>query len=402
MTPHLLVAISSHGYGHLSQIAPVINALRVMSDQALVPGFDLTIRSALPPAQITKRVTSDFTLDAGSDDFGMVMHDALHVDLIQSLRQYATLHTNWPLAVNRLADHLASLDLTGVVADAPYLTLAAAQAAGIPCVGVCSLNWADILEQCVARQPGALGAADVSPHTLARILQQIRQAYACAQVIVRPEPALETRQLQTLTIDPIAPATGTADRDGLLKIIKAQLEVQHETDLHNAMLADKPCWIVLTSMGGIDLPLDPRLWPTQCLGRRVVYLMANDTVKAGPLACPHIIAMDFEGIGFEQLMASCDLVLTKPGYGMFVEARTCCKPILYLARDEWPESPCLEQWASTYADAIKLSSEQLSQGRFRTELEQLLTLPTQPHVTFDGARQAARLIASELLSQLRI
>jgi len=396
MTPHLLVAISSHGYGHLSQIAPVINALRVMSDQTLVPGFELTIRSSLPPSQIARRVTYDFTLDAGSDDFGMVMHDALHVDLVQSLRQYAMLHTNWPLAVNRLADHLTSLGVTGVVADAPYLTLAAAQAAGIPCVGVCSLNWADILEQCVARQPGALRAADVSPYTLAHILQQIRQAYACAQVIVRPEPALETSQLQTLTIDPIAPATGTANRDGLLRLIEAQFKVQHETDLHNAMLADKPCWIVLTSMGGIDLPLDPRLWPTQCLGRRVVYLMANEST-AGPPDCPHIIPMDFEGIGFDELMASCDLVLTKPGYGMFVEARTCCKPILYLARDDWPESPCLEQWASTHAHAVKLSSEQLTQGRFRTELEQLLTLPTQPHVIFDGARQAAHLIASHLL-----
>jgi len=40
---HLLVDISFHGFGHLSQTAPVLNALR-----RLIPDLRLTVRSAAP------------------------------------------------------------------------------------------------------------------------------------------------------------------------------------------------------------------------------------------------------------------------------------------------------------------------------------------------------------------
>jgi UDP-N-acetylglucosamine:LPS N-acetylglucosamine transferase len=121
--------------------------------------------------------------------------------------------------------------------------------------------------------------------------------------------------------------------------------------------------------------------------------MAKDTTPA----CPHVVALDFEEMGFGKLMASCDLVLTKPGYGMFVEARACCKPMLYLARDDWPESQCLEQWARLHAHAVKLTADQLAHGRFSAELERLLSMPALEPMVFNGARQAASCIVDHLL-----
>lgn len=390
MAAHLLVAISSHGYGHLAQVSPVINALQEMVDHGQAQPFDLTIRSSLPQRQIAKRVRRPFVIDVGSDDFGMVMYDALRVDLVTSLKRYAQLHQDWEANVQTLAHHLSSLGVTGVLADAPYQTLAAAHIAGIESMGVCSLNWADILESCVASQPAALEAAGVSPGTLERILQQIRQAYASACIILRPEPALPTTALSTMTIDPIVNGIATPNRDTLRHIVHDQMRSQ----MSNHLPANEPCWMVLASMGGIGLQLDPTQWPTTCLGRPVVYLMAQETTPA----CPHVVALDFEDIGFDSLMASCDVVLTKPGYGMFVEARACGKPLLYLSRDDWPESECLEQWASTNAHAIKLDAKQLTQERLRLALEQLLRLPALEPIKFNGAHQAAYHVAKQLLT----
>jgi len=384
MTPHLLVAISSHGFGHLAQVSPAINALQDLSCATDTAPFALTVRSALPPGQIARRIYRPFDLDIGSDDFGMVMHNALRVDLVQSLQRYDQLHQRWDSEVNRLAAHLQSLNVSGVLADAPYLTLAAAHVASIPAVAICSLNWADILERCVAQDPAALKKAGMSNTRLHNILAQIQRAYASAAAILRPEPAIQTSRFETMTIDPLVQAPPLADRASLLVAIGAQIRSDITTD---------DPWIVLTSMGGIELPLDPRQWPTSCLGRDVIYIIAGQHVPE----CSHVVLLDIEQYGFSNLLASCDAVLTKPGYGMFVEARACGKPMLYLGRDAWPESRRLEQWAATHTHATKLSSEQVAQGNFGSELAEILSLPALERQGFEGADQAAREIAKQLL-----
>lgn len=384
MTPRLLVAISSHGYGHLAQVSPAINTLQDLSCATDKAPFELTVRSALPPGQIARRIHRPFDLDIGSDDFGMVMHDALRVDLVKSLQRYDQLHQRWDSEVNRLASHLQGLNVSGVLADAPYLTLAAAHVASIPALAICSLNWADILERCVAQDPGALKKAGMSNTRLDNILTQIQQAYASAASILRPEPAIQTSRFETVTIDPLVQPPPQSDRNSLLAAINTQTRAD--------ITADDP-WIVLTSMGGIELPLDPRQWPTSCLGRSVIYIIAGQRTPE----CSHVVSLDIEQYGFSNLLASCDAVLTKPGYGMFVEARACGKPMLYLGRDAWPESQCLEQWADTHTHATKLSSDQVAQGNFGSELAELLSLPALGRQGFEGADEAAREIIKQLL-----
>lgn len=383
MNPHLLVAISSHGYGHLAQVSPAINALQDLSCATDTAPFELTVRSALPHEQIARRIHRPFDLDIGSDDFGMVMHDALRVDLVESLQRYDRLHQQWDSEVNRLASHLQALNVSGVLADAPYLTLAAAQMAAIPAVAICSLNWADILERCVAQDPNALEQAGMSNTRLHNILAQIQQAYVSAATILRPEPAIQTSRFETMSIDPLVQPPPSSDRDSLLAAIGAQVRSDITTD---------DPWIVLTSMGGIELPLDPRRWPTSCLGRPVIYIIAGQPTPE----CPHVVSVDIEQYGFSNLLASCDAALTKPGYGMFVEARACGKPMLYLARDTWPESQCLEQWAATHTHATKLSSDQVARGDFGPQLAKLLSLPALGRQSFKGADQAAREIKKQL------
>jgi hypothetical protein len=73
---HLFVDISAHGFGHLAQAAPVLNAL-----SKRLPELRLTIRSGLPTDKLQARVTADFTHLQERSDFGYVMHDAVSLDL---------------------------------------------------------------------------------------------------------------------------------------------------------------------------------------------------------------------------------------------------------------------------------------------------------------------------------
>lgn len=385
MEPHILAAISAHGFGHLAQVAPVINACQQMVSIGQAPAFRLTVRSDLDPAQIGSRIGCDFAIDSGTDDFGMVMLDALRVDVVKSLERYAALHREWPSKIDKLARHLGRLELTGLIADTPYLTLAAAKAANIPSIAICSLNWADILEGCIRQTPGALREAGVSAHLLSVILQQMRDAYASATLALSPEPAIPTTGFQTIAIEPLADLPAVSERTNLLNWVKHQSP--------DYLGGNSDCWLVLTSMGGLDFPLEPARWPTRIDDRPVVYLI--DPAIAGH--CAHTVGYDLNQFGFRTLIASCDIVLTKPGYGMFVESAACGKALLYLERNQWPESRYLKNWANLHINATELSVEQIKTGDFANELEQLLRQPSHEAAHFKGAQTAAAHVCRALL-----
>ena len=91
MHPHLFTDISSHGFGHLAQAAPVLNAL-----QTRLPELRLTIRCALPEEKLRSRIHGAFELIPGSSDFGFAMLDAVRIDHATSAQRYRDFHTDWP------------------------------------------------------------------------------------------------------------------------------------------------------------------------------------------------------------------------------------------------------------------------------------------------------------------
>ncbi len=386
MTQHLLVAISSHGFGHLSQVAPVVNRLWQQASENQHANLALRLRTTLAEPQIRTRVFADFALDTGSDDFGMLMHDALRVNLTETLIRYAQWHQDWSEHVDQLAEHLSKFKIHAVLADAPYLPLAAAHAINIPAAGICSLNWADILEGCVQFTPGALSEAGLSLATFDAIIRQMRDAYQSARVIIRPEPAIETTDLTVQTIEPIVEPLPSSNRQQLLASVR-------QTMLESSGLDHRDYWLILTSMGGISMPLQTEYWPTEILGRPVAYIV--DRRLAGTHA--HCVSLNPETFSFQEVIASCDLVLTKPGYGMFVEAKAAGKPLLYLRRDHWPETPCLVRWAKQNLIARELTPAVLATGQFAAELRDLLSVPPPDRYAFEGARQAAEIVTQNLL-----
>ena len=63
--PHLFVDISSHGLGHLAQVAPILNEVT-----RRFPSLRLTLRSGVPAERLRARVHGDFTHIAQASDFG--------------------------------------------------------------------------------------------------------------------------------------------------------------------------------------------------------------------------------------------------------------------------------------------------------------------------------------------
>lgn len=387
--PHLLVAISSHGFGHLSQVAPVVNRLR-----ELIPQLTITIHAALPEAQLRRRIHHLDTLQYATDDFGMVMNHAFSVDTQASLARYQSLHQDWDHKVNALARQFMDARVDVVLADVPYLPLAAAQIAGIPAVALCSLNWADILSHYVGLDLQQTTASAVGfphtesaridlPHTSAAsnhsqaIIHTMYAAYQSARYFLQPAPSMAMPKLgNQRAIGPCC-APGVAQRQTLLST------VQQQKHLNNP-------WLVLVGMGGIPFELSLAHWPTQHQGRPLCYVVSPSSANTHPNA----LSDEATGLTYSNLVASVDLIITKPGYGMFAEAAAAGLPVLFTDRGEWPETEALVTWLQGQAHCAQITTDALRMGAFEQELSQLLTQGPYTPVAPLGNDEAAALITA--------
>ena len=334
--PHLFVDISAHGFGHLAQAAPVINALA-----AQLPTMRVTIRSGLPQAKLHERLRCAFSHLAARSDFGYVMLDAMRVDLAATAQAYRRQHAEWEQLVDREACFLAGLQPTLVLSDVAYLPLAGAARAGIPSVALCSLNWAELFAH-------FFGAADWAP----RIHQQMLAAYDDAEFFLRLTPGMPMADLaRRRCIGPVADIG--ADRRQVL---------------HQQLACDPDERLVLIAFGGIDTQLPVAEWPQPTGVRWLVpqgwRLRQANTSDFEPLELPMI-----------DLLCSVDAVIAKPGYGTFAEAACNGTPLLYVRRQEWPEQDCLIEWLHAHACCAEIGETELRAGHLQATLADLWQRP---------------------------
>ena len=351
--PHLFVDISAHGLGHLAQTAPVLQALRQR-----LPALRLTVRSGLHAARLCERVSGEFTHLPGSSDFGYVMHDATEIDLAVSAAAYPAAHPDSPPRVAAAADSLRALAPDLVLSDVAYLPLAGAARAGIPGVAMCSLNWAELFAHFFAGEDWA-----------APIQAQIDAAYAGASAFLRLIPAMPMPRLHNGRDLPPVATPGRARR----------------AELRAALGCTQPTRIVLIAFGGFAKPLPLAKWPEQP-GICWLVPQAERGIRMD------IIDPATLGLPFSDLLASVDAVLTKPGYGTFVEAAYAGTPVLYVRRPDWPEQEALIDWLHAHARACEIDPGTLQCGNFAAPLAHLWQQPAPARPAADGAARAAALM----------
>lgn len=351
--PHLLVDLSYHGFGHIAQTAPVVNALAER-----LPGLRVTLRGGAPRAVLAQWFHGDFTLIPRTLDFGMEMADAVAVRVEASADAYRDFHRDWEGRVAREAEDMAALAPDLLFANVPYLSLAAAASAGIPSVAMCSLNWADIYAHYCHDRPEA-----------PEIHGQMLAAYNSAAYFLRPLPGMAMENL--------------ANRRAIGPIARSGRNRRAELD---ARLGISPAdRLVLIAMGGIAFRLPLDRWP------RIpgVYWVAPSSWRAHH---PDAVELESLDMDFTDVLASCDALLTKPGYGSFAEAACNGAPVLYLDRKDWPEAPYLVEWLKRQGRCLEVERAALEQGAIAAQLEALWALPPAAPVEPEGIAQAAGLL----------
>lgn len=353
---HLVVTLSNHGYGHAVQAAAVVNVLRRMR-----PGLRLTLRATLPRAFLARRFEGDFTLLSERTDIGMIMRSAIDVLPAESARAYRAFHQDWDRRIAAEAERLQALAPDLVLSNVAYLPLAASARIGVPAAALCSLNWADMYRHYCGDAPEA-----------ARIHAEIVAAYRSASLFLQPAPHMPMADLTNRY--PIGPvATLATRRIGLPALLRLPAGTR----------------LVLVSPGGMSLPLAVARWPRV---PDIHWIVPEES------ACdrPDVTAFERLNLAFPEVLAASDALVTKPGYGSFVEAGCSGVPVLYVRRFDWPEEPYLIDWLTRHTRAREIPRADMEQGALANHLAALWDQPVLAPALPTGASEAAQLLAQRL------
>jgi hypothetical protein len=345
---HLLVDISGHGFGHAGQVLPLVRALLDRD-----PGLRVTLRAAVPAAKLREHLGAEVPVQPPGPDVGLVMHGPMDVDAAASAAAYAQLHADLDAEVRAEADRIAPLAPDLLLADVPYVSLAAAKRLGLPAVALCSLNWAQAYRAYCADAPEA-----------ARIAAEIREAYAAADLFLQPRPHAPMPDLPNAR--PIGPIfrAGRCAPDAL----RAALGLAADTRL------------VLVAFGGI--PGRRGMGPLPA-GTGLAWLLPGGDPSRGDVYDADRLCWPFS-----ELAASVDAVLTKTGYGTVCETLAAGTRLLYVGRPDWPEHTAMTSWAQTHGTVEAIGRDALAAGDYGGALARLLSRPRGSGVAPTGIADA--------------
>lgn len=360
MTPPVIMAyISAHGFGHWAQVAPVLQQLK-----KLRPELRLILRTALPDTLLHAWLGSEFTHLPAEVDIGVIQQDALHEDLALTRQAVLAFHRDWTARATDEASLLRRHGVTLVLSDIAPIAFAAAQKAGIPGIGLCSIDWHDIY--------APLFGADFPP------LREIAAAHAACTLLLQPPLCMPMQSFpRRAPIGLIARKSGL-DRNTARQAIGLAPEAR----------------IALIAFGGMAMP------PFDLEGVAAVegwhFLLPDERRPDVPLPA-NIDAVSPRDHMLPEMLAAADCVICKPGYGMLAEAWAAGRPIAWVPRPAFPEYPFLRQWLEQAAPALCLETAAFQRGDWQPTLDALLaTSKPYPPLPGDGAVEAAERIATLL------
>lgn len=341
----LWVAISHHGFGHLGQMAPVLNLLVHQHVE-----FVIVIQSGHSRTLLERFLKFPFVHIVQAADQPILMKNAITLDVPATVAALQAYHARSTEEIAFLTTQMQQHQITLVISNIGYFPLVAADALNLPSMAFCSLNWADILSAY------AHLSADLPP-----LIAVIKDCYAAADVFLAPQPAMPMPAMQdVVSVGPVA-------RGGRSHVL-AQL-LGHPAATRYGLI----------SLGGISYPLHYQDWPSVDGWVWIATGVENprpDLIDLQELTAPpdskqliskqptakQLISNQLP-LEFTDVLASVDVLITKPGYGNITEAGCAGIPVACLPRPDWPETPALLNWLQQKVPVLMIEETALMSGQ---------------------------------------
>jgi len=361
----IAVYVSGHGFGHSTRTAEVLRAVRTRA-----PQLPIMVTTSAPSFLFEGVVAPPLDVRRVECDVGLVQKDALVIDEAATAARCREFAAGWDALVETEAEWLRSSGARLVLGDIPPLAFAAAEAAGVPSVGLGNFSWDWIYGHLAAREP-ALGEAAALA----------RDAYGRAALLLRL---------------PFAGDLGAFPRVEDVPLVARRPELSKEEARRRLDHGTEP--LVLLSFGGPGLP-GINLGAYERLNGYRILLTGNSGDGGAPSNLRRLDGRDLEAAGLEytDLVGAADVVVTKPGYGIVTDCIGAATRMVYTDRGDFPEYPILSREMKRYIPAVHATNDEVRQGRLGPALDTVLAMPLPERPRIDGAEVAAERLLARVL-----
>lgn len=348
----LIWYVTSHGNGHAVRTCDILREVHRRH-----PSRRIVLVGDLPAAFLHNRLgTEAVRLRRARFDVGLVQHDSITTDLPASLHALRQLAHAWESLVRVESAWLHLQKAALVVCDIPGIPLESARLAGLPAVACGNFGW-DFIYGTLARDDDAW-----RPFS-----ERYAQAYRQADLLLRlpfHEPMSAFPRIEDV------PVVARPGRDRRAEIAAA------------AGCDPSLRWVLLS--------FSTLAWDDAALARLEAM---DDTVflTLRPLEWQrrNFRALDRGRFPFTDALASCDCVLTKPGFGIVSECVVGRRPVVYADRPGWPEHPFLEEGLRRYARCRRIGTEELYAGDVAAAIDEAIRAPAPAETAPSGGAALA-------------
>ena len=365
--------ISGHGFGHASRQIEIINAL---ARRGFGGRGEILIRTSAPRWLFDRTVRLPFQLHECDCDTGIVQIDSLRLDEEETVRRAGSFYARFEERTAREAAFLHNHGVDLVIADAPPLACAAAEAAGVRSIVIGNFTWDWIYAGYAER------FERLAPHVLPTIRDASREATGALRLPLHGG----FESIRQVTDLPYVARHAQAPRE----------RVWNEIFCPVGASARKP--IALSSFGGYGVR-DLDLARLDCLETWTVVVTGRDKPGSMP---PGVVFVDegqmyAAGLRYEDLVAAADVVVTKPGYGIISECLANETAMLYTSRGHFVEYDVMVREMPRVLRCRYIDQDELLAGRWCEPLNALLESPAAPErPPSNGADVAAAAIEHRL------
>ncbi len=366
MTLSLLYYITGHGYGHAMRSARVIEELLRLRDDLVVhirTSAPKTIFDALGPRAIYHNVE----LDPGSLEI-----DALTINWPATLAAVRRTIDEKETIVAREQAFIAEHDIRLIAADIPFLAGYVAEAAHLPCWAIGNFTW-DWIYQTQVDSPD-------DP-----ILRAVTAGYQKMTGLLRLPFPHETPQFKTAIDVPLITSASGRRKDNPTHPPRILIAQRGGMALEAIERAVRACpefqfigWNILPPGGSADATRRESLARLEQCGNFHMVHQGN-------------------GITFNEVLASCTAVISKPGHGIVSDCIALGVGLLWPPRDYFREDDMLMHLSKPYLRSQPIGREAFFAGQWREDLLALLNQPQPPRtLPINGAS----VVAARLVEQL--
>lgn len=346
--------ISGHGLGHS------VRSIEIM--RHLPKDAELIVKTSAPEWFYRQELGRPFEFHSENFDCGVVQGDTQKIDPQATLHALtAILDRNGP-RIHEEVSWLRSEKIDLVVSDIPSFPLRAAKEAGLPGVIVSNFIWSEIYKPYTAEIPA------FSP-----LIEVLDAEYRGADMTIVLQPNLPMRGLQNMWTGPMVARKGTSRRQDIARAYNLN--------------PDATWWLFYP--GNLGFEVD---WNALAELPEAVFL----TYRMPPHAPPNVVRLDQGRFPHEDMTASVNGAIAKPGYSMVCECIINQTPFMYTDRAEFIEYEPLHRALQDWGASVHITQNDFAapKERWREGLAKMEGLRPPPPSRIDGG-----LIVAQKLTQ---